>query len=138
MGKRFVLYGFIGICTEIFWTGMGSLLQGDIRLTGITYVWMFPIYGMIVFSEPLQHRMEKWPLVLRGGVYTILIFLVEYMSGSLFKLVLGVCPWTYSGHLAINGIIKLDYAPVWFCFSLIIERIHKAMDKISVLLETQQ
>ncbi len=49
MMKRFLVYGLVGLCAEIFWTGIGSLLQGDIRLSGFTYIWMFPIYGLTVF-----------------------------------------------------------------------------------------
>ncbi|SMC25761.1 Putative ABC-transporter type IV [Clostridium acidisoli DSM 12555] len=137
MVKRFVLYGFLGICAEIFWTGMGSLINGDIRLRGFTYIWMFPIYGMIVFLEPIQHKIKNWPLVLRGGVYTILIFFMEYTSGLFLRFLLGVCPWNYTGPLAINGLIRLDFIPIWFCFGIIIEKIHYTIDKISVLLRTQ-
>ena len=134
MGKRFVLYGFVGICAEIFWTGVGSFLQGDIRLTGFTYIWMFPIYGMTVFFEPLQHKIKNWPLVLRGGVYTVIIFFVEYNSGLLLRHILGVCPWNYTGLTTINGLIKLDFAPLWFCFGMLLEKVHNTLDEISVLL----
>lgn len=137
MVKRFVLYGFLGICAEIFWTGMGSLINGDIRLRGFTYIWMFPIYGMIVFLEPIQHKIKNWPLVLRGGVYTILIFFIEYTSGLFLRFLLGVCPWNYTGPLAINGLIRLDFIPIWFCFGIMIEKVHYTIDKISVLLRTQ-
>lgn len=137
MIKRFVLYGFLGICAEIFWTGMGSLINGDIRLKGFTYIWMFPIYGMIVFLEPIQHKIKNWPLVLRGGVYTILIFFIEYTSGLFLRFLLGVCPWNYTGPLAINGLIRLDFIPIWFCFGIMIEKVHYTIDKISVLLRTQ-
>lgn len=137
MVKRFVLYGFLGICAEIFWTGMGSLINGDIRLRGFTYIWMFPIYGMIVFLEPIQHKIKNWPLVLRGGVYTILIFFIEYTSGLFLRFLLGVCPWNYTGPLAINGLIRLDFIPIWFCFGIMIEKVHYTIDKISVILRTQ-
>ena len=137
MVKRFLLYGLVGICAEIFWTGMSSLIQGDIRLRGFTYIWMFPIYGLIVFLEPVQHKIKKWPLVLRGCVYTIIIFVAEYISGSLLKSVLGVCPWNYTGPLSVNGLIRFDFAPIWFCFGIIIEIIHSKIDKVSILLRTQ-
>lgn len=137
MVKRFLLYGLVGICAEIFWTGMSSLLQGDIRLKGFTYIWMFPIYGLVVFFEPVQHKIEKWPLFLRGCVYTVIIFIAEYISGSLLRFVLGACPWNYTGPLTINGLIRLDFAPVWFCFGIILEKLHSKMDEFSLLIRTQ-
>lgn len=132
MIKRFVLYGALGICAEIFWTGIGSMLQGDVRLTGVTYIWMFPIYGLAVFLEPIQNKISKWPLVLRGGVYVILIYFVEYTSGLLFRRILGVCPWNYTGKLAINGLINLRYIPVWFCFGILDEKVHTVFDRYTL------
>lgn len=136
MGKRFIIYGFIGICAEIFWTGMCSFFHGDVKLTGSTYVWMFPIYGLTVFSEQLQHKIESWPLVVRGGVYTIMIFIVEYTSGLILKEVIGVCPWKYIGIGSVNGLINFKFAPLWFLFSIALERVHRTLDKVSVLIRT--
>jgi len=46
MLMRFIIYGFVGWCIEVFWTGLGSLLRGDRRLKGWSYLWMFPIYHL--------------------------------------------------------------------------------------------
>ena len=123
------------MCAEIFWTGLGSLVHGDIKLTAWTYMWMFPIYGSAVFLEPMHNKIRGWPLILRGGVYTLLIFTIEYSCGWLLRHLLGVCPWDY-GHslLSINGLIRLDFAPVWFCLGLIFEKVHDMIDKISIML----
>lgn len=45
MLARFLVYGTLGWAVEIVWTGVGSWLRRDPRLTGQTYLWMFPIYG---------------------------------------------------------------------------------------------
>ena len=58
MGKRFIIYGLLGFCMEVLWTGFGSLLKGDIKLTASTYVWMFFIYGLAVFLEPIHNRIR--------------------------------------------------------------------------------
>ena len=61
--------------------------------------------------------------ILRGGIYTILIFTAEYCFGSLLRA-FDMCPWDYTGSkLSINGLIRLDYAPAWFIAGLIMERI---------------
>jgi len=51
MMTRFLVYGLLGWSLEIFWTGLGSILRGEWRLVGYTYLWMLPIYGLAVFFE---------------------------------------------------------------------------------------
>lgn len=132
MGKRFLIYGLLGWCTEILWTGFGSLMKGDVKLTGWTYIWMFPIYGLAIILEPIHDRIRNWPILLRGSIYTAIIFSMEFSTGWLLRLALGVCPWNYgSGPLSIDGIIRLDYAPAWFAAGLIFEEAHDFLSAFS-------
>ena len=134
MKKRFVLYGALGWILEVLWTGLGSLMRGDISLGCYTSIWMFPIYGLVVFFEPICDTIRRWNILLRGGVYTLCIFVVEYATGMLLKKITGVCPWDYSASkYHINGIIRLDYAPVWFGAGLFFEKIHRVVAKKSFL-----
>lgn len=134
MVKRFIIYGLSGWCIEVFWTGIGSLIRGNIKLQGWTYIWMFPIYGLAVFIEPIHDMIRSWPVVLRGGVYTVLIFIVEYSTGWLLKVLTGLCPWDYSGTpFSINGFIRLDYAPAWFVAGLLFEMLHDTLMRIKAL-----
>lgn len=124
MMSRFFIYGFIGWFFEIFWTALGSLWNRDYRLMGKTSVWMFFIYGSVVFFEPVCAGMEGLPIALRGLVYVLLIFVTEYAAGSALRKA-SVCPWDYSGaRFAVNGLIRLDYAPVWFLVGLMYERVY--------------
>ncbi len=51
------------------------------------------------------------------------IFLGEYVSGILLKRK-NMCPWDYSRTpYHYRGVIRLDYAPVWFLVGLLYERI---------------
>ncbi|NLK21631.1 MAG: hypothetical protein GX308_06030 [Epulopiscium sp.] len=132
MKKRFVVYGFIGWSMEIIWTGLKSLIKKDIKLTGNTSIWMFPIYGLTVFLEPLCKRIKKRHVVFRGGVYTICIFVVEFATGSLLKKILGVCPWDYGKRrFSVRGLIRLDYAPAWFAAGLIFEWLYHLLTQLS-------
>lgn len=57
-----------------------------------------------------------------GGVYMLCIFSAEYLSGWGLQRVVGLCPWNYSdSHFQINGLIRLDYAPLWFGVGLLFE-----------------
>ena len=39
---------------------------------------------------------------------------------------MGVCPWDYTGrHSNIDGLIRLDFAPLWFMTGLLFEQITK-------------
>ena len=125
MWKRFIIYGFSGLLAEVLWNAFGAMIKGDILLRGTTCIWMFPIYGLAIFLEPVHYRIRHLPLIVRGGIYMVLIFAVELISGLLLKLVLGVCPWDYvNKKMSICGIITLEYAPVWIVVGIIFERIH--------------
>jgi len=131
MRKRFVIYGLLGLCAEVIWTGLGSMINGDMRLTSSTCIWMFPIYGLAVFLEPLHNRIRHLSFLTRGGVYMVLIFATEFTTGLLLKVLLGVCPWNYKNYpLSIYGIITLSYIPVWFATGLIFEEIHDTLIRI--------
>ncbi len=119
---QFMLFGMLGWCMEVVWTGLGSAIKRDFRLVANTSIWMFFIYGLAAFLGPIARLVAPYPLIFRGGVYVICIFAAEYITGSLLKH-FGICPWDYSkARLNINGVIRLDYAPVWFAVGLIMEQ----------------
>ena len=60
-----------------------------------------------------------------GMLYMVLIFIGEYISGSWLKSK-GICPWDYSSYRTnIHGVIRLDFAPLWFGTGLLFEQITK-------------
>jgi uncharacterized membrane protein len=143
---RFVLYGLAGWCAEILWTALyeaisGTRVDGDtleqrplsrrerLRLMGHTYLWMLPIYGLAAFLfEPVHDALRGSPWLLRGTVYMLGIFAVEYAAGWLLRRLTGRCPWDYSyARLSVHGYIRLDYAPVWLGFGLLLERLHDVL-----------
>lgn len=125
-----MLYGMLGWCLEVVWTGLGSLLAGDARLASHTYLWMFPIYGLAVLFEPVHDRLRSSPWPLRGLVWMLLFFAVEYATGWLIRQAVGVSPWQYYGRWQVDGLIRLDYGPVWFVAGLLFERVHDFLDRV--------
>ncbi len=124
---RFLLYGMIGWCMEILWTGLIAGVRGNKTLNGTTSLIMFPIYGMVVFLEPLFVILRGFPLLTRGVVYMLCIFGAEFISGLSLNTV-GICPWDYSSSkYNIAGVIRLDYAPLWFGAGLFYEWFFKAL-----------
>lgn len=108
---------------EIIYTSLGSFRKKDLKLMGNTSVWMFPIYGLAAVIGETYPLLKKCPTLLRSGIYGVGILSVEYMSGSLLKRH-NLCPWDYSkAKLNINGLIRLDYLPLWMGAGLIFEKI---------------
>lgn len=123
MKHNFLLCGFIGLCLEVFWTGLHSLIHGEATMTGRTSLLMFPIYGCAALIKPVYQKIVSIPTALRGCIYTAGIYAAEYFSGSILKH-FGICPWDYSKTpFQVKGIIRLDYAPLWFLTGLLFEKI---------------
>lgn len=133
-GINFFKCGVAGWCLEVIFTSAESIMIKDWRLMGKTSLLMFPIYGMGALLAPIGRGVDKWlhtdpkealclrDRVMRHGVlYMVLIFAVEYASGFWLRSK-GICPWDYTGrHSNINGLIRLDFAPLWFGTGLLFE-----------------
>ena len=120
--KTFFLCGAIGWCMEILWTGLHSLLEGSFTMMGKTSLLMFPIYGCASVIGPVYKRIARFPVALRGSLYTIGIYFTEFVSGAVLKL-LHICPWDYSNTpWNYKGLIRLDYAPLWFAAGLFLKK----------------
>ena len=103
-------------------TSVESVLAHDWRLIGRTSLLMFPIYGMGALLSPIGTAVDCWigELPLRPA---------EYLTGMWLRA-RGMCPWDYSGRQAsVNGLIRLDFAPLWFMTGLLFEQITKKKEK---------
>lgn len=119
----FLICGAAGWCMEILWTGLHAVGRKDYRLIGQSSLWMFPIYGMAACIGPLSRRLKNCPVFVRGSIYMVGIFAAELGSGSILRH-FHVCPWDYSkSPVNYQGLIRLDYAPVWFAVGLFFEKI---------------
>lgn len=126
MITRYIIYGFLGWNMEIIWTGLGTLSSGSKDLMGHTSVWMFFIYGTAVFLEPIHKAIGNLNWFLRGCIWTCVIFIIEFVCGMILASV-GIYAWQYNCAASIMGVIRLDYAPLWFAVGLIFERVHDAL-----------
>ena len=125
MMKNFMIFGVLGWCAEILWTGFCSFLMGDASLTAQTYLWMFPIYVRAGVCMPLFLAFRRYcPLWQRAGVDVFAIFTVEFITGWLLQVMTGICPWDYGdSFFSVRGFIRLDYAPLWAILGLFFERV---------------
>ncbi len=140
--NNFIRCGIAGWCLEVMFTSVDSIMAGDWRLMGTTSLIMFPIYGCGAFLVPISRlvddylsdlpgfeeasrdRIGRIPLMIRHGLlYMVLIFIAEYVTGILLTSA-GICPWDYSYWPDnVDGVIRLNFAPLWFGTGLIFEQI---------------
>ncbi|MCM1136769.1 MAG: hypothetical protein NC400_14490 [Clostridium sp.] len=121
--KNFLKCGLLGWTLEIIFTALASLRKRDMRLSGHTSLWMFPIYGSVCLLAPIFKALKNFPFYLRGSIYALCIFAGEYLSGR-FLLNRKLCPWNYErARWHIKKVIRLDYFPNWFLAGLLFEQI---------------
>ena len=136
--ERFALYGATGWVMEVVFTAASQQLDrsGDRKLQGHTYLWMLPIYGLTaVLFDPVQRRVAHRPPIARSAAYASAFIGVEYVSGALLRRVTGVCPWDYTGRsrFVVDGVTRLDYAPLWAVAGLGVERLDRLFDRVRIV-----
>jgi uncharacterized membrane protein len=125
------LFASVGVSLEVAFTAIANLRARDRRLRGHSYLWMFPIYGLVyplfAWSWPVLGGL---PLILRGGLYVVAAYVVEYGTGWLLRRATGSCPWEDSyraSRWGVHGLIRLDYAPLWLAVTLLFERLYRTL-----------
>lgn len=141
MWIRFVLYGLGGLCGEVIYTALTeSVPRRDWRLVGTTYLWMFPIYGLlVVLYEPVHDLIRDLPWWGRAVIWSLGFTAVELASGWLIARFSGECPWDYAAagkKYAINAYIRWDFFPVWAVLGLALEPVHDYLVGITPALES--
>ncbi|MGC4117639.1 MAG: hypothetical protein QM765_24400 [Myxococcales bacterium] len=130
---RFLAYGALGWCFEVFFTGLSSALRRDRCATAKTYLWMHPIYGAAgLLLEQASDLLVAAPWFVRGVGYLLVIYLVEAVSGWVLRKALGACPWDYGRtRWSVAGLVRLDYAPAWYVAGLLFEPARQAVQALS-------
>ena len=126
----FVLYGGLGVTTEVFFTAIVHLIDSgnvsDLSLKGHSYVWMFPIYGSTSVLFPIGFDLlKRMNRLIRYLIYGVGIMLVELATGFMLEQLTGRCPWEYQTGWHFGGYIRFDYLPLWMLFGAMIEEFHR-------------
>jgi len=68
------------------------VLTGDMKLQGYTSIWMLFIYGSAVFLEPIHDIIKQWRWQIRGLIWVVIIWGIEYTSGLVLTNILEPLP----------------------------------------------
>lgn len=138
MWIRFILYGLGGWCGEVVFTALtDSLPKRDWRLIGTTYLWMFPIYGLLaILYEPVHDLIRDYPIIVRALIWSVGFTIVELSAGWLIERITGRCPWDYSDRrFAINAYVRWDFFVVWAIIGLALEPVHDFLVRLTPAIE---
>ena len=132
-----LLFSIVAMMIEVTFTGIGAGPSGNFighisLLMAILYWIVFLLSGPL-FS--LLRLMKLRNLFLRAFVLVFVIYAFEWSFGALCRMA-GFVPWDYTGHGWAtdfsNGNITLYFAPAWYLYALMIERlvrsVHAAVD----------
>jgi hypothetical protein len=119
-GTRFLAYGLAGWAIDSLFVCFHT---GRRRPSSLLNV---PVYGLAQpLFEPVHDRIRQRPIVLRAALYGVGILGVEYASGRLLRRFAGSAPWEYGqSRFAFDGLVRLDYLPLWAGLGLGLERLH--------------
>ncbi|MCB8919041.1 MAG: hypothetical protein H6666_14085 [Ardenticatenaceae bacterium] len=138
---RFILYGLGGWCGEVIFTALTeSLPRRDWRLVGTTYLWMFPVYGLLApLYEPVHELIRGVWLPGRVLIWSLGFTAIELLAGWLLARFTGRCPWDYVAagkRWAINPYIRWDFFPVWAIIGLALEPVHDFLVVLTPAIQT--
>lgn len=124
-GVRFLAYGLAGWTLDSLYVWAHT---GRRRPSSLLNV---PVYGLAQpLFEPVHDRIRRRPLALRAVVYGAGTLGVEYASGRLLRRLVGRVPWDYHGtRFGIDGLVRLDYLPLWAAYGLGLERLHDVLTR---------
>ncbi|XP_075056854.1 transmembrane protein 229B [Mixophyes fleayi] len=123
---RWYVYALHGLLCEIIFTSSWDFATTcSWKLSGVSSVWAFFIYGTAIFiiEKMFLHLQTRCHLWCRCLIYTLWAYLWEFSTGYILKA-LDACPWDYS-HFSGNimGLITMEYAVPWFFGCMIVEQV---------------
>ena len=124
------LFAIVGLGLEVVETAILFPKDRDRRLMGYSSLWYIPFYA--VFPLVLLHNFHGFffplPFYVRGLLYMVIFWIVEYGSMALLRLILGKSPSEdgyYRSRWNVHGLVRLDLGPVWICFGFVFEWIFR-------------
>jgi uncharacterized membrane protein len=126
------LFAVLGLGFEVLFTSITDF-KGEKRrfLMGYSSLWYAPLYACApLFLHYAGGYLFLLPLLARGVVYALVIWLFEYVGMWLLRLLLGASPSEeqyLKSRWNIHGLIRLDFFPAMFLMGLAFEFIFRTI-----------
>ncbi len=104
---------------ETFLKKSSKNITGGILFLDVLYLWKSTL--LFHFFFPV---IQDWFILFRLLFYGLIILLAEYIYGFILKTIISKCPWHYSSKFSVNGLIRLDYLPIWMLVGWILEIVY--------------
>jgi hypothetical protein len=126
----------LGLALEVVFTAVfNSGAHGKrAHLLGYSSIWYLPMYAVTPF---VLHGLQRyapaffsWHWTLRGLCYMAFIYAFEGAIMLTLRRVLGSSPSEreyYASGRSFRGLVRYDFAPVWFTAGLLFEQAHVAL-----------
>lgn len=131
---RLFIYGFGGLCLEVLFTGLHSLIiDKNPRAVCTTYLWMNPIYFIGgIGLEWLHGNLSRFLFIPLALFY---IYTVEFSFGFLIQKLIKRKLWDYgNAKYGVLGLIRIDYAPFWLTVVVFFDMISTSLMKLFKLI----
>ncbi len=127
-----LLLGSLGQSMEIAFTGVRhAIRRRGLRLRGFSQIWTLPCYGISGFYFYfLGNIIFSHHFLIRMVIYAASIIIFELILGSIFKKILGVCPWEYKAGRHIYGYTRIDYFFYWMVGGYILEYFYRFLSPL--------
>lgn len=123
----FALYSFIGWIIELIYR---SLNNRKLVNPGFLYGPFVPIYGIGgIFVSLVYLKISFLPVPLQFLVYSLILTVIEYITGEIFEKFFQLKLWDYSeNRFNINGKVSLLFSTGWGLLALtVVNYIHPAI-----------
>lgn len=129
--QKLLVFGCLGILIEFFFTSIHSLLTGNLKGTGYSYIWMVPVYGFTALLLDGLNDVLPWPFYIKAFVYVPVIYGAEALSGWVLQKTTGHIPWDYKKSFwTPMGLINLKYAPFWLVLAMAFDPITQFLARL--------
>jgi len=127
---QMTLFAVLGLGLEVIFTGLFDCRRGkNCHLMGYSSLWYLPLYMLTpVFFALGSDFVFQFNWFVRGIIYMLLIFAIEYVAMFLLRRLLGSSPSEdnyFSSPFNLHGLIRLDFAPVMFALGMILECVYR-------------
>ena len=99
---------------------------------GHSTLWVAPLYAAYPLGmEALAAAgVLDWPLPARLCWYAATALGVEYSAGRALRWLLGECPWRYDTGWHLDGLVRLDWLPLWALIGLGAQHLHQILHAV--------